>query len=541
MDKQLFAAVRQNKLFTSIPDDYVKRVLPHVEKHSYKKDEYIFHQGDTDNRLFLLTRGQVGIYNPTATGDTILLVELKPENYFGELELLDGLPRSADAIAHSDVEALTIPNDKFHSLLEHDNILSFNVLQQLSIQLRRTNQMISREFEHHSSDKHAQLNKMTRLIEAAKSINSSLNIDTVLEIILDTAIQATEADRGTLYLVDTENNEIWSKLLHGEHVGEIRLPIGKGIAGYVAETGETVNIEDTYDHPYFNPEIDQRSGYHTDNMLCIPMRNNEGEIIGVFQLLNKREGKFTNEDEGFIDALSAHASIALENAHLHKSVVQNERLSAVGRMASTIIHDLKSPMNTIKAYTKMLQNQSGNEDAVQLADEVILQADRLIKMVQEILDFTKGSVTIELNRVNVEELIMTMFRFLDKDFKERNIAIDTVIGYTGEWDMDADRMIRVLFNIAGNAADAMKKGGTFTIRTSTEADKLKFELSDTGVGMSKEIQARLFEPFFTHGKKYGTGLGMAIVKKIVDDHGGTIGVESEEGRGTTFTIMLPKG
>ncbi len=541
MDTQLFTAIRQNKLFTSVPDDYVKRVLPFVEKHSYKKDEYIFRQGDTDNRLFLLTHGQVGIYNPTATGDTILLIEMEPENYFGELELLDGLPRSADAKAHSDVEVLTIPNNKFHSLLEYNNILSFNVLQQLSIQLRRTNQMISREFEHRSSDKHAQLDKMTRLIEAAKSVNSSLNLDTVLEIILDTAIQATDADRGTLYLVDYNNNEIWSKLLHGEHVGEIRLPLGKGIAGYVAKTGETVNIEDTYDHPYFNPEIDQRSGYHTDNMLCIPMRNNTGEIIGVFQLLNKHDGMFTAEDENFIDALSAHASIALENARLHKNVVQNERLSAVGRMASTIIHDLKSPMNTIKAYTKMLQKQSGSEDAVEIADEVIRQADRLIKMVQEILDFTKGNVTVELNRVNVEELILTMFRFLDKDFKERNIAIDTVIGYTGEWDMDADKMIRVLFNIAGNAADAMKDGGTFTIRTSEEDNKLKFELTDTGVGMSKEVQARLFEPFFTHGKKYGTGLGMAIVKKIIDDHGGTITIKSEEGRGTAFTILLPRG
>jgi signal transduction histidine kinase len=212
----------------------------------------------------------------------------------------------------------------------------------------------------------------------------------------------------------------------------------------------------------------------------------------------------------------------------------------VGRMANTVIHDLKSPINTIKAYTKMLRNESGNEEAVTIADEVILQADRLIKMVQEILDYSKGNVTIEMNRVNVEDLIMTMFRFLDKDFKERNITIDTDLGYTGEWSMDADKMIRVLFNIAGNAADAMKEGGAFIIRTAEDNNSLKFELSDTGIGMSPEIQSRLFEPFFTHGKRYGTGLGMAIVKKIVEDHNGTISVQSEEGKGTTFTIVLPR-
>jgi signal transduction histidine kinase/CRP-like cAMP-binding protein len=540
MDQQLLETLKKNRLFLSVPDEYFDHIKPFVQFHLFKKGEYIFKQGEEDNRLWLVVKGRIGIYNPVAEGGTVLLVEIEGGDYFGELELLDGLPRSADAKAHTKVELLTIPSDVFHSVLERDCTISNNVLQQLSLRLRKTNQLIAAKSEQGTPGKEMQPGKMERLIEAAKSVNSSLNLDTVLEIILDTAVQATNADRGTLYLIDQSNNEIWSKLLFGEHVGEIRLPIGTGIAGFVAETGETVNIEDTYNHPYFNPDIDQRSGYHTDSMLCMPMRSMSGEIIGVFQLLNKSEGVFNADDENFIEGLSAHAAIALENAHLHKSVVQNERLSVVGRMANTVIHDLKSPINTIKAYTKMLRNESGNEEAVTIADEVILQADRLIKMVQEILDYSKGNVTIEMNRVNVEDLIMTMFRFLDKDFKERNITIDTDLGYTGEWSMDADKMIRVLFNIAGNAADAMKEGGAFIIRTAEDNNSLKFELSDTGIGMSPEIQSRLFEPFFTHGKRYGTGLGMAIVKKIVEDHNGTISVQSEEGKGTTFTIVLPR-
>ncbi len=540
MDQERIVNLRSNKLFTSVPDEYINKIIPHIKQLTFSKDDFVFHHGEEDNRLYLLVQGCVGIYNPTRDGSTILLGEIGENDYFGELELLDGLPRSADAIAHTDITLLTVPYDAFHVLLKDDSSLSFNIMQQLSLRLRRTNQVIAQEFEHHSMDRSSQLGKMSRLIEASKSVNSSLNIDTVLEIILDTAIQTTNADRGTLYLVDYENNEIWSKHLHGENVGEIRLPIGQGIAGYVAESGETVNIENTYDHPYFNAEIDQRSGYQTHSMLCMPLRNNAGEIIGVFQLLNKKDDIFTDEDEDFLDALSAHASVALENAQLHRNVVQNERLTAVGRMANTLIHDLKSPMNTIKAYTKMLQKEATNEETTELADEVILQADRLIKMVQEILDFSKGNVTVERNRVNVEELIMTMFRFLSRDFKEKNIAIDTVLDYSGEWNMDADKMVRVLFNIAGNAADAMKDGGTFTIRTYEEYNSLVFELADTGVGMSPEVRSQLFEPFFTHGKRYGTGLGMAIVKKIVDDHGGQIDVDSVEGEGSTFRIKLPR-
>ena len=134
---------------------------------------------------------------------------------------------------------------------------------------------------------------------------------------------------------------------------EIRLPIGKGLAGFVAEKGETILIPDTYADPRFNPEIDKQSGYRTRNMLCMPMKNKDGKLIGVFQLLNKKEGAFDAEDVNFIDAFSAHASVAIENARLAQEMVQNERLSAVGRMASVIIHDIKNPMGALKRIGKI--------------------------------------------------------------------------------------------------------------------------------------------------------------------------------------------
>lgn len=539
MKQEIAQHLRRNTLCSSVSARVVNRLTPSAQIHTYGTDEYIFRQGEKDHRLWLVISGEVGIYNVNKNGEQVKIAKIGKDDYFGEFECIDGLPRSTDAKALSDVELIALPYDTIRDIIKRNSTLAFNLMQQLSIRLRKTNQLLFDDVGVESVHQE-NVSKLTRLIEAAKSINSTLNLDLVLEIILDTAIQSTRADRGTLYLVDEQKQEIWSKLLHGEQVGEIRLPLGTGIAGYVAQSGETVNTANTYDHPYFNPEVDQRSGYQTHSMLCMPMRNTEGRIIGVFQLLNKDDGVFTREDEEFLDALSVHASIALENAKLHREVVQNERLLAVGRMASTIIHDLKSPMNTIKAHTKYLHNIAGNEETIRVADEVFRQADRLIKMVQEILDFTRGTVKLDFDTVNVEEMIMTIFRFLERDFKERNITIDTELNFGGEWRMDADKMIRVLFNIAGNAADAMKDGGSLVIRTSTENGFLKIELSDTGIGMSPHVRSRLFEPFFTYGKQYGTGLGLAIVKKIIDDHGGTISVDSEEGRGTTFTIRLPQ-
>ena len=123
----------------------------------------------------------------------------------------------------------------------------------------------------------------------------------------------------------------------------------------MAKTGEIVNIPDAYNDPRFNPEVDKKTGYRTNNMLTMPMRNRDGKIIGVFQMLNKKGGPFTPQDEEFLNALSIHASIAIENARMAQEMVNNERLSAVGRMASTIIHDIKNPMGTLRVYAQVMK------------------------------------------------------------------------------------------------------------------------------------------------------------------------------------------
>jgi signal transduction histidine kinase len=328
-------------------------------------------------------------------------------------------------------------------------------------------------------------------------------------------------------------------VLHGAEVVEIRLPVGKGLAGYVAKTGETINIPDAYNDARFNPEVDKRTGYHTHNMLCMPMRNRDGKLIGVFQLLNKKDTAFSKADEEFINALSMHASIAIENARIAREMVNNERLTAVGRMASTIIHDIKNPMGTLRVYAQVMKKKSGNEEASKLADEMITQVDRFVTMTQEILDFSKGVSATNIREVSCTETVEGAMLFLEKDLTKRNITLVKQLNYGGNISLDADKMMRVFYNIAGNAADAMPEGGTITVTTENLGHMLMIEFADTGFGMPDDVKRKIFEPFVTHGKKHGTGLGMAIVKKIVDDHNGKIEIESEVGKGTQIKIFLP--
>jgi sigma-B regulation protein RsbU (phosphoserine phosphatase) len=170
------------------------------------------------------------------------------------------------------------------------------------------------------------LNKLSFLVEASKALNSTLDLCELLGRILDVAKSQVEADRGSLFLVDEQTQEIWSLIAQGLEKQEIRLPMGKGIAGHVAETGEVVLIADAYADARFNPEVDKKTGYQTRTILCLPIRNKAGKIIAALQLLNKKHGAFTQEDADFLLTLSGHMALALENAQLHQQLLDKERM-----------------------------------------------------------------------------------------------------------------------------------------------------------------------------------------------------------------------
>jgi HD-GYP domain-containing protein (c-di-GMP phosphodiesterase class II) len=162
--------------------------------------------------------------------------------------------------------------------------------------------------------------KLTALLDVGKAMASERNLDRLLQLILSEVTMVVGADRSSLFLVDRERNELWSKIAQGLEVREIRIKIGMGISGYVAHTGKTVNIQDAYNDPRFNQETDQRTGYHTQTILCVPMLNKMNDVIGVLQVLNKRDGVFTREDEELLLALSSQAAVAIENAILYEDI-----------------------------------------------------------------------------------------------------------------------------------------------------------------------------------------------------------------------------
>jgi putative nucleotidyltransferase with HDIG domain len=177
--------------------------------------------------------------------------------------------------------------------------------------------------------------KLDLILDVTRRLMSITDLDALLRDMATATTQLLDADRATIFIVDRARNEIWSKVALGAGVGEIRQPVGVGIAGTVAATSETINIPSAYEDPRFNPEPDKRSGYKTKTLLTFPMTGQNGRVIGVFQVVNKNGGPFTDDDEDTLSSLGASAAIAWENAQL---VAEQKRLwgSLIETLAVTI-------------------------------------------------------------------------------------------------------------------------------------------------------------------------------------------------------------
>ena len=537
----MLSTIRYNVLFESVDESLLRTIAGALEEVHYEAGQVIFKEGSEGDCLFLLLSGTVKISKNTTAGGELVVGLLRDGDFFGELDLIDERLRSASAVADSSCTLIRVPRTEFRTLRQSSSEFSSNLLRMLSLKLRAGNLTYLAREESNLEALQRQLQKVHKLVEATKIVNSTLDTDRLLELILQTATTTVLADRGTLYLVDESKNELWSKVVQGSSTIEIRLPMGKGIAGYVAVSGETINIPDAYADRRFNPEVDRRSGYRTKTILCMPMKNKDGKVIGVFQLLNKPGGSFNDEDQEFIDALSVHAAIAVENALLAKMMVQNERLSTVGKMASTIIHDIKAPMGVLRMSAEVMKRKSTDKETGKLADEMIRQIDRFVNMTREILDFSRGVSSMNIQDAEVTELIGSILSFIEKDLGKRKVKVVKDMNFKGRIRVDEDKLSRVFYNIASNAADAMPDGGHLTVRTNRDNDFLLIEFIDDGIGMPPDVREKIFEPFMTYGKSHGTGLGMSIVKKIVDDHKGKIEIASEQRKGTTVRVFLPLG
>lgn len=205
-------------------------------------------------------------------------------------------------------------------------------------------------------------NRLGLLVKFGGLVTKETNLNKLLDLIARQVEEILSAERCSIFLLDLSTNELWSKIAHGIGQTEIRVPVGRGIIGHVALIGTPLNISDAYSNDKFNPEIDKITRFKTKSILAVPLKNVSGNIIGVFQVLNKIHGQFNQEDEGILQLLSSLAASAIENAQLYETISQSQ-LETIYRLAITAEyrdqHDTAIHLRHISEYSAMIASSMG--------------------------------------------------------------------------------------------------------------------------------------------------------------------------------------
>ncbi len=250
---------------------------------------------------------------------------------------------------------------------------------------------------------------LVSLVKISRSITALTDIDALLKVIAEETKNAIQADRCTVFLWDKDTDELWSKVALGmDSSQEIRFPADKGLAGYVVKTGESLNIVDAYNDSRFNPEVDTKTGYRTKTILCMPIMNNNREIIGAFQVLNKIDGVFTKNDEDLLVAIGGSASIALENAQLFDQQLQLYREQKL--LFESFIDTLATSIDARDRIT------AGHSTRVRMYATLLAQAIGMDKKDVSLLE--KAAILHDIGKIGIRDSVLQKDgKLTDEEYK----------------------------------------------------------------------------------------------------------------------------
>jgi signal transduction histidine kinase len=263
----------------------------------------------------------------------------------------------------------------------------------------------------------------------------------------------------------------------------------------------------------------------------------------------KRKRPVSDAEARLVSIIAARAALAVENHSYQKELIASERLAALGTMAGMMVHDLRGPMTLIRGWAEtLLGGDVPPEEAAERARIIVEAVDRLERMTAETLDFARGAEKLVLRSVPLGLFLAELAAGIEAELPGLCVDRDFDVPGARRGTLDVDKIRRAVANVAANARDAM--GGEGRLRFSARVvpggdgspDRLELVLADDGPGVPEEIRERVFDPFVTLGKKRGTGLGLAVARRFVEDHGGTLDLmppEAAPGRGASFRLGLP--
>lgn len=372
------------------------------------------------------------------------------------------------------------------------------------------------------------------ILEAAQLLAEEVDLEDMLEQSLDRLLTISGTDRGFLMLL--EDGELTARVqrnLGQELEGHIQLSMSS--VHKVFETGDPIWILNVAeDGQLLTQHSIQRLELKT--ILCLPLLL-QGRRIGVVYLDSRRPITEPPDRQTF-EAIVSLCAIAIERARLSEENLRSHVLATVGQVASSIVHDFKNGLFVLRGHADLLELSTEDSKVRHHSRKILECVDRLTHLSQDVLDFAKVREP-KRETVDLRAFMDAILEPMVAQAAEMGVSLRAE-GPSSLIKLDPGRFTRVMENLLTNALDATSgMNGEVLVAWIQVTGGVQIRVKDRGRGIPRRVIKRIFEPFFSYGKKKGTGLGMATVKKIVEEHGGTLEFLSEEGEGTEVIILLP--
>ncbi len=445
-------------------------------------------------------------------------------------------PGTHDEFSQHDEELLTALATQ--AAVSIDNSRLFLSVIQKNMQLVETKEQL----EHRVAD-------LKLLFELESSMARATAFEDLARAVVTEAARACGAQAGAIMVDEGEEGVFlyFVDLTRGRPADVRRIGVrrGEGILGLAMGSNEAQHMPASEAARPAAPPVSTRLGsllgLEVKSAIAMPLEGPDDVPIGALALYNaSRPGGFSQDARALLRLISANASTAVR---LYLSRIERERgrrMQSLGKLFSAVMHDLKTPLAVIHGYVQLM---AGTDDAKLRGEQATLilkQFDVIAAMQREVLEFARGERSLLVRRLFLEQFFGEIEEQISRELEGTKVKLQVELLDRGAARFDEVKMQRVIGNLVRNAIEAMSdKGGLLTIRVERDGDDLVISVADTGRGIPDEIRGRLFNSFVTSGKRGGTGLGLSIVKKIVEEHRGSVSVDTSS-TGTRFVIRLPQ-
>jgi signal transduction histidine kinase len=425
------------------------------------------------------------------------------------------------------------------------------------------NVRLFKELQERTRELTESVEELKALGEVGQAVSSSLDLETVLETIVARAVDLSGTDCGVIYEYDEIAQEFNLRATHHmeseavEGLRAARIRMGEGATGQAAISRAPVQIPDTFDErersasrvrPLLN-----RLGYRS--LLTVPLLR-EQQILGGLTVWRRQAGEFDPEVINLLQTFATQSALAIHNARLFREIGDKSReIEAANQHKSEFLanvsHELRTPLNAIIGFSEVLLEKffgELNEKQNEYVDDILSSGRHLLSLINDILDLSKieaGRMELEVTTFHLPDAIENALLLIRERASRHGIKLDRVIDERlGDFSGDERKVKQVLVNLLSNAVKFTPEGGRITVEARLGDSAAIVSVVDTGIGIAKEDQEAIFEEFrqasgnYAH-KREGTGLGLTLTRRFVEMHGGKIWVESEVGKGSTFTFTLP--